>query len=56
MRRSERRSREIAAHWILLDLARWQADYRMQQTRTDLTTCLALWQMPPRQPRKETEQ
>ncbi|MGW4050848.1 hypothetical protein ACWENA_08440 [Streptomyces sp. NPDC004779] len=56
MRRSARLQRETAARWILIDLARWQADHRMRQAITDLNTCHAIWRLPAQQPRKETGQ
>lgn len=55
MSRAERVLREIAARHILLDLVRWRADHRTRQAITDLDTCHALWRLPARQPRKETE-
>ncbi|MFC8009104.1 hypothetical protein [Streptomyces cinereoruber] len=41
--------REIAARWILIDLARWRSE-------RDRRTCEALWRLPAHQTRKETEQ
>ena len=49
MSRSDRRQREIAARWILIDLARWRSE-------RDRRTCEALWRLPAHQTRKETGQ
>ncbi|GHG30882.1 hypothetical protein ACFFSH_40105 [Streptomyces filamentosus] len=56
MRRRPWVQREIAASWILIDLRRWRDDHRTRQAITDLATCHALWNLPARQPRKETGQ
>ncbi|MER7623888.1 hypothetical protein [Streptomyces sp. NPDC126503] len=46
MSRSDRRQREIAARWILIDLERWQNAHNRR-------TCEAIWNLPAPQPNRK---